>query len=396
MGFAQTFYQPQINCTSLDEHILIVKTGEVYPDQVVAISTDSGIVIIDSGISPTLSNEYRKIISQEFGRDDFKYLINTHHHFDHTNGNQVFGDAIIIAHDSCPVEMKKFSNSMDDFIDYRTQRYLRRDSLVKQIEPDSKMFKRLSDLVFTSEMMCNDLVNNYNLTLPEFLFDDLFILDLGNITMVLKYFGPDMHTNNDILVYIPEKAVLFTGDLLQEYENYSMIRSSHPINYWIASLERIFKTEKKIESIVTIHAGILPGERIYAMHEKLLILNEERSIKDSAIPRLEQQIYPGDVKNGISEFISWWEKNKNNYYLWEGDVNLLAREILEQGNIEDAISLFKLNTVLYPHSIDAVDWLAEAYMKAGENQKALKSLHRSMGLNPLNSWAADMIYSISN
>ena len=127
-----------------------------------------------------------------------------------------------------------------------------------------------------------------------------------------------------------------------------------------------------------------------------MTLKKERSIKDSAIPQLEQHIYSKDVKDGISEFITWWEKNKNNYYLWEGDVNLLARELLEQGDMENATALFKLNTVLYPQSIDAVDWLAEAYMIVGENQNALKSLHRSMELNPLNSWAADMIYSINN
>jgi glyoxylase-like metal-dependent hydrolase (beta-lactamase superfamily II) len=395
LGLAQSNYEPLINFTQLDEQILIVKTGEVYPDQIVAISTDSGIVIIDSGVAPTLTLKYRGLIEKKFDRMDFLYLINTHHHFDHTNGNQVFNDATIVAHENCPAEMKKFNISKDEFITYRTQRYWRRDSLLKLLDSDSDMFKRLSDLVFTSEMMCNDLAENFKLTIPELTFYDQLTIDLGEITLVMKYFGPGLHTNNDILIYIPEKEILFTGDLLQDKENYSMIRSDHPIDYWIASLDSILKKGKKIENIITVHAGILSGERIYAMYEKLIAFEIERTIKDPAIPMLKQHIYLKDVKKGIFEFITWWEKNKNNYYLWEGDVNQFARELLEQGDFEKAIGVFELNTVLYPQSIDAVDWLAEVYIETGEPQKALKCLEQSMELNPLNSWAADMIFSIS-
>ena len=110
MGFSvNAKSQTRINFERLNEKTLIVRAGTIYPDMVVAIASQKGIILIDSGISPTLSKEYRKIIEREFGRKDFAYVINTHHHFDHTNGNQVFNDAIIVAHENCAKEMEKFN-----------------------------------------------------------------------------------------------------------------------------------------------------------------------------------------------------------------------------------------------------------------------------------------------
>jgi len=392
---AQTLIGPHIYHQKLDDHILLVKTGEVYPDQIVAISTEKGIIIIDSGVSPTLSTEYRSIIEKEFDRDDFLYVINTHHHFDHTNGNQVFNDAVIIAHDSCPGEMENFASTIDDFIAYRKERYLRRDSLAKTLDTTSMMFMRLSDMVFTSRMMCNDLENNFRLTLPELTFASRLEIDLGNITLILIYFGPDLHTNNDILVYIPERGIVFTGDLLQEYENYSMIRSHHDIAAWIKALDEVIKTEYPIKSVITIHAGILPPERFYSFRNTLANMLAELEKKSSAISHLEHVIKEMDVHTGIAEFNKWWGANDENYYLWEGDLKAFANDYLENKEYENALSLFKLNVELFPESMDAIDWLGIAYMDAGQKKEALKCFNQSLELNPLNSWAKDMIFSIS-
>lgn len=38
----------------------------------------------------------------EFGRSDFAYVINTHFHFDHLDGNQVFPEAEVVAHELNP------------------------------------------------------------------------------------------------------------------------------------------------------------------------------------------------------------------------------------------------------------------------------------------------------
>jgi len=50
----------------------------------VAIATDGGLVIIDTTGNPKVDGALRQIIARELGRSDFKILINTHEHGDHT------------------------------------------------------------------------------------------------------------------------------------------------------------------------------------------------------------------------------------------------------------------------------------------------------------------------
>ncbi len=84
---------------------------QISSTAVSAIATQKGIVVIDTTDIPKLDQAFRKIIARELGRGDFKYLINTHGHGDHTNGNGVYADCQIIAHESVADMMREnFSN----------------------------------------------------------------------------------------------------------------------------------------------------------------------------------------------------------------------------------------------------------------------------------------------
>jgi glyoxylase-like metal-dependent hydrolase (beta-lactamase superfamily II) len=148
-AYTQDDIEAPISFNRLNEKTLIVKAGDVYPDQIVAIAAQKGLVVIDTGVSPTLSREYRKIIERELGRDDFAWVVNTHHHFDHTNGNQVFSDAVIVGHDRGPEAMRRFEEGIADFMPARQKRYTRRADLLRGVDPSSKMAGRLRDLVYT-------------------------------------------------------------------------------------------------------------------------------------------------------------------------------------------------------------------------------------------------------
>ena len=72
-----------------------------------AIATRKGIVVIDTTNLPQLDEAFRKVIARELGRDDFRFLINTHGHGDHTNGNGVYADCQIIAEEQVPEMMRE-------------------------------------------------------------------------------------------------------------------------------------------------------------------------------------------------------------------------------------------------------------------------------------------------
>lgn len=63
-------------------------SGGVWDENIVAISSQKGLVIIDAPFSRNIASEFRKAIENEFGRNDIIYLINTHSCFCHVGGNQ--------------------------------------------------------------------------------------------------------------------------------------------------------------------------------------------------------------------------------------------------------------------------------------------------------------------
>lgn len=90
-----------------DRVTIFIPGSFAAPAPTAVITTGQGLVLIDTGLSPTLAEWTKKKIRQELGRDDVLYVINTHSHFDHTDGNQVYAGAEIIGHESVPAAMER-------------------------------------------------------------------------------------------------------------------------------------------------------------------------------------------------------------------------------------------------------------------------------------------------
>lgn len=68
----------------------------------------------------------------------------------------------------------------------------------------------------------------------------------------------------------------------------------------------------------------------------------------------------------------------------QAQINASGYELLNKGKIDDAIKLFKMNVENFPESSNTYDSLAEAYMKKGERELAIKYYQKSLQLNPDN------------
>ena len=74
-AFAQKEDNELISSYWLTDRILIVGYGEMQMDMVAAVNTKKGIVIIDAGMSASLTVKHKSIIEKEFGSSDFKYVL---------------------------------------------------------------------------------------------------------------------------------------------------------------------------------------------------------------------------------------------------------------------------------------------------------------------------------
>jgi cyclase len=105
-------------------------------------------------------------------------LLNTHHHGDHTNGNCLFGDAVIVGHANCRSNMEG---------------------------------QRIGGL----EAVFGDVDwGELSVVPPALTFRDQLILYVGDIRVELRYVGTPAHTTGDVVAWLPEEGVLFSGDLL--------------------------------------------------------------------------------------------------------------------------------------------------------------------------------------
>jgi tetratricopeptide (TPR) repeat protein len=97
----------------------------------------------------------------------------------------------------------------------------------------------------------------------------------------------------------------------------------------------------------------------------------------------------------ISEFDSSIRLKKDEYYLWEGDLIELVHSYLEK-EPDTSVMLFEYCADLFPNSIDSQDWLGSVYFDCGMNEKAIQTFNTCLEMNPLDSYAAGMLFQLKN
>lgn len=93
-------------------------------------------------------------------------------------------------------------------------------------------------------------------------------------------------------------------------------------------------------------------------------------------------------ESNFSEALNAYQKsvqeNPGDPEFSERQINRIGYQLLENGDVEKAIDMFKVNVELYPNSFNVYDSLGEAYLEAGERNLAIENYKKSLELNPEN------------
>jgi len=136
-----------------------------------------GVISIDSCATRRRTQAYLDAIAG-VTRAPVRAVINTHHHGDHTFGNCLFPGAAIIAHERARAEAIAFGPPRD--------------------------------LPFWDGPDWGDLTLD-----PAFItFADQLTVHAGDMRALVSHVGTAAHTTNDSIVWIPDRSVLFCGDLV--------------------------------------------------------------------------------------------------------------------------------------------------------------------------------------
>ncbi|MGH9142874.1 MAG: MBL fold metallo-hydrolase [Vicinamibacterales bacterium] len=188
-------------------------TMNVGSNSAVIVNRDD-VMIVDSHISPesgrAMLQELKAITDKPV-----RFLINTHFHYDHTNGNQAFPPGVdIIGHEFTRRKLTADVLEKGMFADLLKglPRQLEDLRVRATSEADAAASARLQQQVAVQSAFASSL-KDLKVTPPNVTLVDRMTLFRGDREIRLLYLGHG-HTGGDIVVYLPAERLLCTGDLL--------------------------------------------------------------------------------------------------------------------------------------------------------------------------------------
>jgi len=197
-----------------------------------------GIVVIDTLVSAKEAKRFIEDIKKVSDKP-IKYVVNTHYHLDHTFGNAEFEKmgAIIVSH-------------------VNDEQNLRKNG--KSVLKNAKVYG-------LSESDMEGTVIAY----PALTFNDRMGIDLKDQKVELIYTG-NSHTNGSIIVYMPDKKILFAGDIL--FTGYHPFIAEGAIKNWGKALDYITKMD--VVTIVPGHGPVSTKKDITEMKNYLIVFDK--------------------------------------------------------------------------------------------------------------------------
>jgi cyclase len=169
--------RPEILEVSSGVYAYVQPDGTWWINNTGFLAGPQGVISIDSCSTSRRTRAYIEAIGT-VTRAPVRAVVNTHHHGDHTFGNSLFPGAALIAHERTREEALTFGR------------------------PRSLPFWDGPDW------------GGLTLDPPFITFTDEITLHAGELRAQVRHVGTAAHTTNDSIVWIPERSVLFCGDLI--------------------------------------------------------------------------------------------------------------------------------------------------------------------------------------
>src|SRR5713226_743386 len=206
------------------------------------IVNDNDVLLVDDGTTPATGRallEDLKLITDK----PVRYVVNTHFHYDHTDGNQIFApDVQIIAHQFIRTTMQS-SNILErePFKTFETARMTQIESLRKQVA-DGKDAARKADLQkqLAAEQLLLEQLKEVKPTPPNVTYASRMVLHKGSREIQFLFLGRG-HTAGDTFVYLPKEKIVCTGD--EEEGARVAYMGDAFFDEWIATLEELKKLD---------------------------------------------------------------------------------------------------------------------------------------------------------
>jgi glyoxylase-like metal-dependent hydrolase (beta-lactamase superfamily II) len=418
----------------------------------VGIATTDGLLVVDTTGNPVVDGELRKIMARELGRSDFKVLVNTHEHGDHTGGNGAYADCTIVGHELVGAGMTAALADRPRVLEWYVTRLPELESELAAQPAGSAKAATLQEELKLARLNQEALLSSDKQYPPTRTFKDRLTLDMGDTAVELYYIG-GMHTASDIAVFVPKHGLLMTGDTMADVwltdtpgclasfvarrgvrhdfplllENWNLLLAKKDAvkvllpGHWNGELSFAGFADR-VGYVKTLWEGVngavaagrsLPevltefelSTRFPALAESpgfsrannfttVVELWSNVTGQESGSDRLYALIDEGAEAEAIRQIAADRGTASPKYYFLEGQINFAGYRFLQEGKVPQAVALLSLNRDFFPESWNVHDSLAEALLASGETDAAIASYEKSLVLNPRNTSATDALARI--
>jgi len=276
-----------------------------------------GVLVVDTQARPAwardLIDEIRKVTDKPV-----RYVINTHWHGDHVQGNQAY-----LAEFGAGVEFISQTYTREDMI-ARGVPQLQQQVSTTIPAAIAQMEKQLADgkdaqgnaltdaaraqLQAQLKSQKENLAALQSVTIipSTITFDTSMVLHLAGREIDLLHWGL-AHTRGDTVVYLPKERIVITGDLLTN--GIPVMRTAYPVE-WVASLDAIDKLDWT--AAVPGHGNVQQGksqlESLLAYMKDLVAAVKESVAKGQTMEQAESSIDLSKYKSAFPNFDSGGNK----------------------------------------------------------------------------------------
>ena len=261
------------------------------------ILTDTEALVIDSEITPAAA---RALVADLKAVTDkpVKYVIDSHYHYDHAFGNQVFGpDVQVIGHEN--TRKRLLGNTMAEYtylssvepVPARVEALRKRIADEKDPQAKAALERQVANLLAYLEQ-----VKEIRVTPPTVTLDRRMTLFRGGREIQILYFGRG-HTDTDVVVYLPKEKIVCTGDLMESVISYM---GDAYLGEWPATLDRLMTLD--FDTVMPGHGVVFKGKAHIEAFQRYLrdVLKQATALKQAGVSaepaalRIDMRAFAGD------------------------------------------------------------------------------------------------------
>jgi cyclase len=283
-------------------YAVIVKPPNFVGSNGAIIINKDDVLIVDTHYRPSMAAELIAEV-KKLTPNPIRYVVNTHWHNDHTQGNDAYVNA--------------FPN-----VEYLSHINTRRDIIGKAIPSIAESLASLPGDIQKMEAAAAALTDpaakarqdgviadrkaylaelkKMQITLPTLTFDHSMILHKGGREIQLLYFGRG-HTAGDVVVFLPKEKVLISGDLITN--GIPFFRDAYPAE-WTSTLKGVSHLD--FDSVVAGHGPVQTGKsqilRLIAYMDEMVAGVRKMANEGKTFDQVKASLDLSKHKDGLAGF----------------------------------------------------------------------------------------------